>query len=886
MLDQIKKWGHNTTNNKITWHHARIAIRSTIGRTLAYPLVATAFDSKQCKMLQSCFLEATLGKTGIVRTAPSIIAIAPTSLGGFGFMSFEIEQLIQHLGLIMQHGPDQTSTTGRLLRATLEYYALDTGLSGDPLSLPYAEYATRKTWISTTITALRKHGISISSGGHGLTRWCSNDTFIMEHLFNKLPYSTLCIVNKVRLYLRVVTLSDMVSADGSQFDREMLQGIKSCSNPQPSYYRYIWPHVDKPTTFERTTWTQIICSHFDIDLTYGRRRATTSTYHWYTQSFGHSMWMLSRSTGMVYERTSPCPLWRMWTPQQNQSRYTTRNNTTYLPLDSVTAIPADALPVSVKKLAEQLSVTSYWNNYGVGSPQQQSPTTIKTVDLTPSLQHYLYHIILRNGIIFSDGSFDGTSASYAILAQPQGHFHSLRDVDFSNMASFSGMVDGSSWDMNSYRAELRGILAAIELTNTICSNAHVHDGVCTLYCDSKGALYAAFGHKRPTPRWASFDIVSRIRKAIATSAIQWKFHHVKGHQDSHCPFSQLDYYAQGNAMVDHLASLQIRAGGRPATQVEPTPWIPVMNNQPISGELPTRLRYNICRPIMESRWSAIVGIPEDCYNRCLWDIFFRSLQSQPTRLYHSIIKYNARLLPVGKNMLRRKHSQHGTCPGCGAFEDHDHLLICHHPEMQSAYDTDYEDLRKWLDDTTSNTLKTSVLSLLQLFRAGEPHQDQQSLSSLVTAQYNMGSRAFFAGIWHDSWLHHQDIFYRQNRIQRSSTIWLIHLLHRIQIIPIHMWQARNLILHSRASNVTTQAQHDELNSIIDSIFVKKPHPRLMSHCDNMYFTKHAQDTVKNMKLHRKNNWIAGANLILMKYDRATTNQSARFTSFFQWNDNG
>jgi hypothetical protein len=37
-----------------------------------------------------------------------------------------------------------------------------------------------------------------------------------------------------------------------------------------------------------------------------------------------------------------------------------------------------------------------------------------------------------------------------------------------------------------------------------------------------------------------------------------------------------------------------------------------------------------------------------------------------------------------------------------------------------------------------------------------------------------------------------------------------------------------------------------------------------------------------MTIHRKTNWIAGANLIMVKYDRVNTAQAMRFMSYFQW----
>lgn len=103
-MEKIKDWNSKTNQQRLTWGQAQIACRATIGRTLQYSLPATTFDEADCKELQNVYLQTMLGKTGVVRTAPHIIAIAPPWLGGFGLMSFEVEQFISHLGIILQHG--------------------------------------------------------------------------------------------------------------------------------------------------------------------------------------------------------------------------------------------------------------------------------------------------------------------------------------------------------------------------------------------------------------------------------------------------------------------------------------------------------------------------------------------------------------------------------------------------------------------------------------------------------------------------------------------------------------------------------------------------------------------------------------------------------------
>jgi hypothetical protein len=219
----------------------------------------------------------------------------------------------------MQHGPDQTSTTGQLLHLTIEYHALEVGMSGDPLSLLTVTYTTKHTWISHTIASLHGFKITLHSDIPGLHSWCDNNIFIMERLNSKLPASALAIINKVCLYLHVNKLSDLVSADGAHYDRSMLKGIHNKVNPQPSYHAYIWPNVDKPTATEREIWTKIICEQFDIDLHTGQGGAARRIKGWKPNAINNSLWAFSSDTGLVYERYENSNRWRMWKNRTTQA---------------------------------------------------------------------------------------------------------------------------------------------------------------------------------------------------------------------------------------------------------------------------------------------------------------------------------------------------------------------------------------------------------------------------------------------------------------------------------------------------------------------------------------------------------------------------------------
>ena len=109
------------------------------------------------------------------------------------------------------------------------------------------------------------------------------------------------------------------------------------------------------------------------------------------------------------------------------------------------------------------------------------------------------------------------------------------------------------FDQSSYQGELGGILASIKKVNQWCNENKILRGTCTLGCDNKGALNAAFGFKGPQPTWSSYDLVSMIRYQIKTSPIRWKHRHVKGHADDHSNYELLDTWSQANVRADKLA---------------------------------------------------------------------------------------------------------------------------------------------------------------------------------------------------------------------------------------------------------------------------------------------------------------------------------------------
>jgi hypothetical protein len=188
-----------------------------------------------------------------------------------------------------------------------------------------------------------------------------------------------------------------------------------------------------------------------------------------------------------------------------------------------------------------------------------------------------------------------------------------------------------------------------------------------------------------------------------------------------------------------------------------------------------------------------------------------------------------------------------------------------------------------LKEGTNDIVSGYVLELLDFFRCPDRQDGGHNNSAIVQIHKALGPRPFFAGLWSTQWYILQEQYFTIAHSQRSPKLWLSKLIHCIQCLPYDMWQTRNHILHRSTENVTVKEHAKELDSMIDEVYARKPHSRLLAHCDNIYFTKHGKERVKKMTLRQKIKWIAGANLIMIKYDRATsTVQAKRFTSYFQW----
>ena len=880
LINKIQDWGNNIKRSDMSRSETRTSVNITIGKSIRYPLAATAITPTAAYKVDSAFRKAALGKMGIVRTAPVLPTGAPLELGGLGMNNtVTVNQMIDHLAICMQHG-HTSSATGHLLRTSYECLAIEAGVLGDPTALQLHDipWVTDNTWVGNTSESLAAHGLQLQSGMKGLSTWTNTDcNTLMEMASPLLDHTNHHSFNKVRMHLRVITASDMFTADGRSIDLNIYKGLTSTS-PTPSSHAYIWPRVPKPTKTEVKTWQTILGRLFNITSTH-LRLSSTAIMHWDSATMPLTQWNYDKASDLVYEKTTRH--WKQWKLQTNSRR---RSGTTYIPHGTVHSLPRTACPATVHTLSPcriQLECVGTYANLEGDDPATSTGWVLRNLTSSPECEAtFLDKIESHQGHVVSDGSYKNGRSSSAFRV-----VHT--DILGSNT------VPGNKTDQSSYRGELAGILAGIMYTNRICRRKGVTSGTCTYHCDNKGALQAAFGWKQPNPRWSCYDIVCLIRYHLHNSPIHWTWKHIYGHQDDHTAYDDLTPAAQANVDADHAADTELKLNITPSPEpLQGQSWrlFDLETETYISGNLDKAVRTKAFEQPMKEYWQHKFGLDSSHITSDTWALFKKHCRRQPPHLaiWHS--KYNQRILGVKKNLHRRRHSDNDKCPLCSQTEDTDHVFQCSSSQAEEAYQDNIQHLQNLLTLTTSSDIGDALLEVCNCLRYNrrpilQDHWDPL-LTTTVQQQLQTGLRAFLGGIWVPQWIALQTRFCATTNSQKCPTIWACKAITGVQTLLRAMWSSRNHHMHNTETSEERLRIRHQLGVNIDILFTKKKQisNQFLRRESAAFFRQTAQQ-IKKRPIKRQQRWVEDAQIIL---DHATsvTPQQMRFRKYFQFRDSG
>ena len=215
------------------------ALETTIMKSLEYPLPALTLTETECTSIMHPILKAALPKTSISQSFPRKVLYGLLNEGGLGLNSLYYTQGAMHLEKFQSLLGTNTMTNS-LLEVSLESAQLEIGIGRSIFQLDFQRYGMLLTdcWVKHLWLFTQTNNIIILDRTTNFpTPQREHDVFLMEVMAHEgFSKKKLLQINRCRLYLGVLTVSDVMNGYGNGFTSSY-----KCErdNSQPSAFN--WP---------------------------------------------------------------------------------------------------------------------------------------------------------------------------------------------------------------------------------------------------------------------------------------------------------------------------------------------------------------------------------------------------------------------------------------------------------------------------------------------------------------------------------------------------------------------------------------------------------------------------------------------------------------------
>ena len=166
---------------------------------------------------------------------------------------------------LLHHGGRETMT-GALLRSSMEYLHLEVGIGSPFFQDNYEVWSDLATdcWLKHVWQFQQDQSLRVDHTVPVVMKQTVHDAFLMP-LFVKHGYlaNDLRLLNQCRCFLQVLTVADVLVADGSKFCEDAVQGVRNDSRR----LAYNWPRTARPANRHWVRWRQALKTYWRYPLT-------------------------------------------------------------------------------------------------------------------------------------------------------------------------------------------------------------------------------------------------------------------------------------------------------------------------------------------------------------------------------------------------------------------------------------------------------------------------------------------------------------------------------------------------------------------------------------------------------------------------------------------
>ena len=257
LMKKSKMWTASMQAASLTKDEAVLSYSRIYIPSLRYGLGTCFFSSKQLIQIQRPAVNTILPKMGFNRHLPRSVVYGPQCLGALGLPSLVFEQGLQQIQFIGRHLRSATSPLRSLFQIGLEWFRILSGLPVCPLASPNLDttHVELAQWFQSLQGFLSTINHSLEVPNHYLPRPLrEHDRTIMSLCRANFTTTELITINRCRLFLRVSTIAEITTADGTKLHPTVWRGV----HPPNSESKLLWPRQSKPPPPSWRVWRRFL----------------------------------------------------------------------------------------------------------------------------------------------------------------------------------------------------------------------------------------------------------------------------------------------------------------------------------------------------------------------------------------------------------------------------------------------------------------------------------------------------------------------------------------------------------------------------------------------------------------------------------------------------
>ena len=762
---------------------------------LVYRLSTTSFTFDQCDELVKLLRPTILHAHRTHEHFPTSILESPSTYAGFNFTHIYDLQGYEKYKFFIYH-LRQLDDTGTAILISMQYTQLMLGIQQLFLNADYNTYSllSDKTWCTNLWEYTHTQDLKVDiSHAISIPLQRANDVHIMDLLYPHYSPNELQKLNKIRIHLKLLFLSDMLDVRG----RHILPDIKNGVSHRTS-------SISFPLQSYSKSWLSLwrkACNTID-------KYASNHPLGAWHKCYLH--WNASLSTCHQYLRVNNT----LYSLHDNFSLYIA--STATLTQNISFTIPAD-----IHTTKRGFKVISTYSEYSF------RPSNLPTYD--PFTLFGEFHrdnemdivtaIQTNKAKMCCDGSVLNSSGSFAYGIASSGSDQCL----FQQHAP----VHGDKEQITSTRCELMGLLACVEYLRYLSNKySFPRKNFILITADNEVAIKAPKKSYLSTKHTFSpdMDIILHLIHLLQSTPFHIKFQHVRGHQDKHNSYDSLSTIAKLNIQMDKLAKQFFSSPTMAPKYSLDSPFlfgstVSIRDSHSrIVKSFSINLRRHSTGLRAEQQLAKSLHITLQTLPLMDWSNFSSSYSTKPRNIKSFVTKSLYRQLPTMHRQYTWKLANSESCPLCSSSIDNsDHLFQCTHVDLQAFRRKKIQSLKDELvqlgtDPFIIRHLIRLVLQWTNRFPVNPipiPENDQDTTVA-INEQIKLGVGNFLRGalVWRLAVA--QDIYFKSERnFSSNSNTWARKIISFLFQMSHDIWTRRcTLIADSKDQTYESQIRQN------------------------------------------------------------------------------